>query len=317
MPATPTRILVSASCRIDLAGPWLDTKDYFEDSKFGFGQTFNAGIVLRDDRGQDQYVCATIDRQRGIHKSIDQPDDWGGLGTSATLNVVEAALVFSRRFFRSLTDEDRLGIGRMAWRVANLGYGLKGGWQDELAACFGGFCVYTLYPNGEIDVERLSVADETILALEKRLILYNTGVSRLSSDIHEHVWGNLNRSIPLMDRMMELVEPTKQAVLAGDLEVFGDLLNETCECLFGLHESVADPSIVAAFNVLKQEDIFVGGKPGGAGGGGVCFALVKEGFEKRAKQLLNSLSEEGRVLNWRFDLKGLRIEPVILPTFLQ
>lgn len=318
MPATPMRIQVSAPCRVDFAGPWTDTNDYFEGSRFRFGQTLNAAIVLQDSRGQDQYVSATIDRQKGIRKSIDQPHDVGGLGTSASLNVIEAALVVSKRLFKDLTDEDRLEVARMAWRVANLGYELKGGWQDELAACFGGFCVFTLRadPEIEIDVKKLDVTDETIAILQRRLILYDTGASRLSSDIHYHVWGNLDRSIPLMDRMVELVEPTRQALLEGNLDAFGCLLNETCDQLFHLHDSVGDFRIRNAFNVLKEEDIFLGGKPCGAGGGGACMMLVREGSEKRAKELLTALPE-GEVLNWRFDLEGLRIGPVVLPTFLR
>lgn len=316
MPTTPMRIQVSAPCRADFAGPWTDTSNYYEISPFGYGQTLNAAIVLQNNRGEDQYVCATIDRQRGIRKNIDQPHDVGGLGTSASLNVVEAALVVGKNLYNCLTDEGRIEVARMAYRVANVGYGLKGGWQDELAACIGGFTVYTLHADGRIEFERLSLKDETIASLQRRMILYDTGASRLSSDIHYHVWGNLDRSIPLMDRMVELVEPTRQALLEGNLDAFGCLLNETCDQLFHLHDSVGDFRIRNAFNVLKEEDIFLGGKPCGAGGGGACMMLVREGSEKRAKELLTALPE-GEVLNWRFDLEGLRIGPVVLPTFLR
>lgn len=306
-------VRVEAPCRFDLAGSWTDVPEISERLGPEGGKTLNAAICLLDERGQPDPVWGLLDfgsedlGGNGPGGEWHSPHNVGGLGTSASMNVVICAMASYRGHRGNLDDHWRARIAHNAFLMGTDFWDVLGGKQDERAAVYGGIKLYHFHPDGSVTCEIVTPPAEAIEALERQLILFDTGKDRLSGDIHREVWGggNLERNVPVMQQLVVLAEQMAGTLKAGDLVELGGQLRENCELLFSLHESVGDPRIRQALDVLDERKLLLGGKPGGAGGGGVLGALVKEGTEVQAVEILSSLGF-GRVLPWKFDFEGLR-----------
>src|SRR5688500_20174292 len=170
-----------APVRIDFAGAWTDVPVF---ARGAGGAVVNATI--------DRYVEGRLEAvDDGIHVTYQSDLPTGsGLGTSAALNVCWISLMESQL---GSGLESRTHIAELAFRLEEL-LGILGGKQDQYASAIGGFN-FLQFDEG-VEVESLEISDSFASELERRLILCYTGKSRLSSNIHENVWGAFRRGAP-------------------------------------------------------------------------------------------------------------------------
>lgn len=324
------RIEACIPIRIDFGGPWTDTPEFYENEPEG-GATLNAAIVplIPDAMGQlrPAYVTGVLDtggslleaeyetvrgpsgplrqkRVRGTMVSYEAGIPSSGLGTSAALNSLWLALI-------KAVNEDvesfemRKLIAEKSHRIERE-LGIIGGKQDQYAAVFGGINLFVFYRDGSVDVNRLELDESMISELESRLILFDTGKARLSSKLHEHVWGNYfagkNRS--WLVRMREIAFEMTDALKSGDIDTFGKLMGENWECQKALHESVTNDQIERIFKVAMHAGC-VGGKACGAGGGGCLVFLTERGKRQEVENALRSMP--GVIVQFKFDFEGLKV----------
>ena len=156
----------------------------------------------------------------------------------------------------------------------------SGGIQDQIAAAFGGMNLIEFGANG-YRVKPVSVDEERKQALNDRLLMFFTGMSRYSSDIQK----NTQKSIA--DKTAELKEMTSLVYEAADilyddkknLGDFGRLLDHTWKLKRGISGGISTDSI----DIMYEKGIkagALGGKLLGAGGGG--FMVFYAEPEKRA-----------------------------------
>jgi D-glycero-alpha-D-manno-heptose-7-phosphate kinase len=222
-----------------------------------------------------------------------------GLGTSSALNVAWLSLINQQ----VTTDDDRARIAELAYQLEEM-LGILGGKQDQYSAAFGGINSMTF---GEtVAVERLDVSPELVAALESRLVLCYTGKPRLSSAIHDIVWGAFRRGAPgtlnALYGIRDCAQRMRQALLSADMCAFAEILNENWRLQKALDPSVTNDQIDGLFEAAVASGA-AAGKACGAGGGGCLLFLAEEG---RHTEVSDAVAAAGsQVISFRLDFDGL------------
>lgn len=163
-----------------------------------------------------------------------------------------------------------------------------GGWQDQIAASFGGLNRIDFHGDS-YEVHPIIIFPERKLQLNRNLMLYFTGFTRFSSEIQQ-------ASKPIKDKMTQLREmlalvDAAECVLEdkhGDLDEFGRLLNATWELKKQTGGKVSTDGIDHYYEKAMAAGA-LGGKLLGAGGGGFLLFYVPEDKQPAVAKVLEDL----------------------------
>jgi D-glycero-alpha-D-manno-heptose-7-phosphate kinase len=288
-----------APVRIDFAGAWTDVPTFYET--FG-GATLNAAIrkyvhgeLLSGDHRKTKDGMT-------VHYEADLP--WGaGLGSSATMNVLWLGLIKGRPLS---SVQERLVVAEDAFKIEKV-LGIIGGKQDQCASAVGGINVFEFSKDG-IRALPVGLSASRVRELESCLLLCYTRMARLSSRIHENVWGNFAKGhLDIIDALIKMRDSAyegKDALEKGDFDRFGKILSMQFECTKIMDSSTSNQMLEDLFSLVKGD--ILGGKPCGAGGGGcVVFCCDGEQAKRRAAEKITNAGYN--VLDLAFDFQGLRV----------
>lgn len=210
-----------------------------------------------------------------------------GLGTSSSFAVgmLNAFYCLKGKYAdkKKLAD-DAIYLERVACKE-------EGGWQDQIAASYGGFNRIHFHADG-YEVVPVIISPERKKELEGNLLLFFTGFVRNSFEIQNK---NAAASMEKTKRLMELLELVDQAegVLTNpkkELDEFGILLDKSWRLKRGTGNSVSTDAIDTFYEMGIRAGA-LGGKLLGAGGGGfLIFYVPKEKQEKVKDAMKNLLS---------------------------
>jgi D-glycero-alpha-D-manno-heptose-7-phosphate kinase len=234
-----------------------------------------------------------------------------GLGSSSSLMVAMVGLL---RDFKglSLTNYE---IAELAYALERNELGIKGGFQDQYAASFGGFN-FIEFLDKQVVVNPLRISQDTINELEHNLLLCFTGTTRVSDSIISDQTRRYERSeidtVSGLRSQKQLAVEMKKSLLHGRLDDFGDLLNSAWEFKKKMSPKISNPMIDQLYSEAKMAGA-LGGKIMGAGGGGFmlfyCPFEQKHKIATRLKQIGASLSEfafeEHGLQTWRVESSHL------------
>lgn len=179
-----------------------------------------------------------------------------------------------------------------------------GGWQDQIAASFGGFNRINFGSNG-YEVLPIIISPERKQRLNDNLLMFFTGFTRFSSEVQKanNVSGTEDKRAKL-EKMYELVDEA-EAVLVDkekDLDNFGRLLDKTWRLKKGTGSAITTNSI----DVLYERGIAagaLGGKLLGAGGGGFLVFYVQPEQQKAVREAMKDLM----YIPFKFEDGGTRV----------
>lgn len=296
-------IISKAPVRIDFAGGWTDVDIFAKDTG---GAVVNATIdqyVWGKLEIQDSAVLDSLIDKEGINVAYasDLPSG-SGLGMSSALNVVWLSLIKS-----SITSlEDKKMIANLAYELERI-LGIIGGKQDQYASAIGGINFMTFQE--EVVVDPVNVAQDVIEALQARLALCYTGKPRLSSNIHENVWGAYRRgeakTINALHNLRNVAIRMKTVLENGNLDEFGELLNQNWKHQKELDSSITNEQIDSLFEAAFESGA-IAGKACGAGGGGCLVFFCAPGTKYRVAQTVEDLG--ARFIEFKFEFDGLRVD---------
>jgi D-glycero-alpha-D-manno-heptose-7-phosphate kinase len=160
------------------------------------------------------------------------------------------------------------------------------GVQDQIAVAYGGINKIQIEPNGNFQVHPLTISTGRKLQLESSLLLFYTGISRLSSEIA----GDNIRQIPnnqaQLRLMRKMVDDAVNILYSNsDINQFGELLNESWMLKRKLSSLISTTHIDEIYSKAKESGA-IGGKVLGAGGGGFMLFFVPL---DRRQDVINSL----------------------------
>jgi len=178
-----------------------------------------------------------------------------------------------------------------------------GGWQDQIAASFGGLNRINFRGN-DYEVLPVIISPERKEVLNNRLLMFFTGFTRLSSEIQKTnriAAGDKNAQLLEMYRLVDEAE----AVLTGqtgDLDEFGRLLDVTWRLKRQTGAKVSTDSIDGIYEKGLAAGA-LGGKLLGAGGGGFLLFYVPEEKQPAVMEAMKDLLH----VPFRFEDGGTRV----------
>jgi len=270
------------------------------------------GVKVRADSVDALRIDGRLDLLKGIAKRMNPP--WGfhltvrsevqpgsGLGASGAVTVACVGAF-----------DEAMGVKRTKAEPAELAnsieredLGMAGGSQDSYAAAFGGINLITYHKNGGTSNRQVEVPPSTFFDLERRCVLVYTGQVHLSGSIHTDIKKSYSLpdspTVDAMKNLARIADESCEALEKGDIDAFGELLNENWKYHKRLHKS-CDSEILQAFYAAASQHI-TGGKTCGAGGGGCVLFLAKDGHQRDLNETCGKLG--GLTLHFGIDRHGL------------
>lgn len=322
-------IISRAPVRISLGGGGTDLASYY--SKFG-GFLIGAGI--------DKYVFISVNRRfypsirlsyskteivdsleevehrifreslksSGIGRQIeivsvaDVPANCGlGSSSAFTVSLLNALHHYNREYI-SLKD---LAEEACTIEIDILGEPI--GKQDQYISAFGGITCLTFEKDGNVIVEPIRMSSERIMELESNIMLFYTGKERMASDIlstqDKKTKEDDETTIKILHEIKDIGMETRKAFEKGELDRFGELLDNHWKTKKRLSAKISDPFIDECYETARRSGA-MGGKIMGAGGGGFFMFYCNQG----KIELIEAMKRMGlRFMDFRFDFEGAKI----------
>ncbi|MDC1188002.1 CBS domain-containing protein [Gammaproteobacteria bacterium] len=262
---------------------------------------FDEAVSKEGKFGLVQAILKAIHPEFGFELYIhsDFPIN-SGLGGSA---AVSAAILGCFNQFRQ-DRWDLHELSELAFQAERLYLGIAGGWQDQYATVFGGFN-FMEYKMDENVVQSLRLNKDTILELEECLVLFDTCLDHQSGDIHDDQKKHMQKSSVLdkVKKNVKLTYKTRNHLLRGQLDDFGNSLNEAWQLKKQFSEKISTESLNAIYNGAMENGA-IGGKLLGAGGGGF-FLFYAKPFQRH--KLSSYLESQGlKNVPFHFEKNGLK-----------
>lgn len=178
-----------------------------------------------------------------------------------------------------------------------------GGWQDQVAAAYGGFNRID-FKDGDFSVHPIVISPERKKELDENLLLFYTGIQRFSSEIQADTFAKPVDKTQQLKDMLSLVDEAESILCNRNtsLNEFGKLLDTTWKLKRGTGAKVSNGSIDELYATGIKAGA-LGGKLLGAGGGGFLLFYC----EKEKQECLKKAMEQLMVVPFSFENEGTQI----------
>ena len=208
-----------------------------------------------------------------------------GLGTSSSFAVgmLNAFYALKGKYAdkKKLAD-DAIYLERVLCNEA-------GGWQDQIAAAFGGLNRINFNAD-RYDVLPVIISPERKKRLNNNLMMFFTGFTRFSSAVQQaNSLGTMDKNIQLKE-ILALVDEAEKILTDkyADLDEFGRLLDHTWKLKRQTGSAVSNDSIDELYSRGIKAGA-VGGKLLGAGGGGFLLFYVQQEKQDAVRKAMKDL----------------------------
>lgn len=182
----------------------------------------------------------------------------------------------------------------------------EGGWQDQIAASFGGFNRINFDENG-YEVVPLIISPERKHQLNRNLMMFFTGFTRFSSEVQKANAISLNgkdEKIQRLKEMYSLVDDAQNILTdkSVNLDEFGRLLDYSWQIKRNTGGAVSTNAIDNLYERGMKAGA-LGGKLLGAGGGGFLIFYVEEDKQLMVREAMKELM----YIPFEFENGGTRV----------
>jgi mevalonate kinase len=257
----------------------------------GVEESFRLGDPLTLDTPL-KYVKAVYLRLAPFVKSGFEATIHSQIPVSAGLSSSTALCIAAIQAL-NMAFQIHLGVGEIAelsYELERIDLDIECGRMDQYAIAYGG--VTYIQTGSTPGVERLNVSSLPIVVADTE---EKHDTRQLQKWLRDRIASHDRVLIESLERVVNLVERGKQALLRGEFEALGDLMSQQ-----QIEENLMGTSTerLQAFCRVAIEAGAWGAKQMGAGGGGCMIALCPPGGEIKVKQALEGLGAPA----WAFEV---------------
>lgn len=318
-------IITQTPLRIGLLGGGTDFPDYYRDNG---GRVLNCAIdkyiyVIVKQRFDDEiYINYSrkeiVSRVEDIEHELvreamlmtgvlqgveittlaDIPSTGSGLGSSSavTVGLLNALYAYQGQQLPQAELAERACIIEIERCDKPIGK------QDQYIAAFGGIRDLHFGPGENVTAEAIPLSAATFRALQQRIMLFYTGISRSANTILAEQTANIRTTGPQLDQLRKLADYAVKRLYDGDVDAIGPAVREAWEVKRQLASGVSNEHIEAVINRA-----LAGGASGvkltGAGGGGFLLVICPIERQQAVRKNLSDMQE----LPVRLDRLGSRV----------
>ena len=283
---------------------YLAVKPHFDENfRISYSKTEFADTVGQIEHRLVRECLTLLGIERGceIVSMADLPARTG-LGSSSSFTVGLLHALYADQ--GKVVTAERLAAEACRMEIEKLGEPI--GKQDQYIAAYGGITCFNFLPDNQVVVEPLKIPAETLANLEDNLLLFFTGSSRNASDIlrdqDSRTKQNNSEMIENLHFTKQLGVESRDALLAGDLKGFADLMNVHWEHKKKRSPGMSSNEIDQLYDLAKANGAR-GGKLIGAGGGGFLMFYTEEKTRLRRAMRAAGLRE----VRLQFDFAGTTV----------
>lgn len=165
----------------------------------------------------------------------------------------------------------------------------SGGWQDQIAVCYGGLNRINFKGN-DFHVSPIMISNDKKDMLNNNLMLFFTGFVRYSSEIAQEQIKSIQEKQKDLSEMFILVDEAEKVLTSrtNNLDEFGRLLDYSWRLKRGITDKVSTDGLDLIYEKALKAGA-LGGKLLGAGGGGFFVFYVPKERQKMVKEVLSDL----------------------------
>lgn len=165
-----------------------------------------------------------------------------------------------------------------------------GGWQDQIAASYGGINRINFNTDGTYDVIPIIIHPERKKCLNDNLMMFFTGFTRFSSDMQKANAVGYAEKVQQLQQMLALVDDAERILedKSSDLDDFGRLLDKTWRLKRQTGGAITTDSIDSLYERGIKAGA-LGGKLLGAGGGGFLVFYVQPEYQQAVREAMKKL----------------------------
>ncbi len=233
--------------------------------------------------------------------SISDIPSGTGLGSSSTFTV---GLINALNAYSGTYSSPR-DLAENACNIEIIKCHKPIGKQDQYASAYGGLNFIEFNTSGEVNVTPIIIKPNKFETLEKNLLLMYTGITRSADTILSDQNKNVSKgdaAFSDLKQMVELAKELNKSLSAGDLNKFGEIMDENWNLKKKLTKQMSNPQIERWYELGKKNGA-LGGKILGAGGGG--FLLFYAPASKHSK-IIDALPKLAPT-PFKFESNGSRI----------
>ena len=308
-------IISRTPLRVSLAGGGSDLEEYY---KTGYGAVVSTAI--------DKYIYITVNKKfddlirvsysstemvgsvaqikhniireslklTGIDKKIevvymgDIPLGSAGigLGSSSALTVGALNALYAFKGFHASAEQ--LASDACKIEIDILKHPI--GKQDQYVAAYGGFNYIQFNKDGTVYVDPIICKTETKSLLHGKLMLFYTGLARVSSDILSEQRDKTSLNLGYLDKMVGLARDLKEHLVRNEIDEVGNILQEGWILKKKLASGISNPQIDEYYDKARKAGA-TGGKILGAGAGGFLLLYCDEKYQNKVRKVLRGLKE--------------------------
>ena len=178
-----------------------------------------------------------------------------------------------------------------------------GGWQDQIAASFGGFNRIDFSDNS-YEVAPIIISKQKKEQLNNNLMMFFTGFTRFSSDVQKaNASGKIDKTQQKLE-MLRLVDEAEKVLQSkeSNLDDFGYLLNTTWNLKRQTGSAISTNSIDELYDKGIKAGA-LGGKLLGAGGGGFLVFYVTPEKQESVRHAMQDLL----YIRFKFENNGTKV----------
>lgn len=320
-------IISRTPLRISLAGGGSDLEAYYKN---GYGAVVSTAV--------DKYIYITVNKKfddmirvsysktevvdkvdqlehniireslkyLGIDKKIevvymgDIPLGTAGVGLGSSSGLAVGVLNALYAFKGLHASAERLASDACKIEIDVLKHPM--GKQDQYISAYGGFNYIQFNKDGTVYVDPIICNCETKRTLHGKMMLFYTGLVRLSSNILGEQRDKTPANLDYLDKMVGLARDVRDDLLHNRIDRVGEILHEGWLLKKKLANGISTPQIDEYYEKARKAGA-VGGKILGAGAGGFLLVYCDEKYQDKVREALSDLKESP----FQFEPQGSKI----------